>query len=104
MAAQSNYAGSIYQQGSSTNIQNTMNNEMMLPLIQKNQTNTLLKSVHGINMSLLVANNNSHMRNNSFARQNQTITNNSSLNVLKQDHNTTYELPSSLNIWLTHGL
>ena len=104
MAAPTNYADSIYQQGSSTNIQTNINNEMMLPLIHENQTNTLLKSVHGINMSLLVANNNSHMRNNSFARQNQTITNNSSFNVLKQDHNTSFELPSSLNIWLTHGL
>jgi hypothetical protein len=101
MAPQSNYAHSTYLQEPSNNIKNS--NDMILPMIRENHTNTLLKSVHGTNMSSLIVNNHSHMRNNSFAHQNLTVTNNSRLHVDKQE-NGTYVLPASLNIWLTHGL
>ena len=110
MAPQNNYDHPIYQSPSHSNISSyhpilkaNISHQRVLPMIQDlNQTN-IVKSVHGENITSWVAiNNTSHMYNNNLAHQNLSTTN-SSLNILKQE-NDTYVLPTSLNIWLTHGL
>ena len=69
------------------------------PLIKPNDT-TDLKSVHAINMSSWVMSNHSFINN---SLENRNSTTNTSLNFPKREH-TASVLPSSLNIWLTHGL
>ena len=110
MAPQNNHDHPIYQPISTSNISSyhlisrpNMSNERVVPMTHDvNQTN-ILKSVHGENMSSWVAiNDTNHVTNKNFELRNHSITN-SSLNILKQQH-TTYVLPTSLNIWLTHGL
>jgi len=110
MAPQNNYDHPIYHPPLTSNISSyhpislaNISNQRVLPMIQDlNQTN-IVKSVHGENVSSWVAvNNTSHMTNNKLTQQNLSTTN-SSLNILKQDQDT-YVLPTSLNIWLTHGL
>ena len=110
MAPQNSYDHSIYQPILTSNLSSyqpisfaNVSNEREVPIIQDvNQTN-ILKSVHGENKSSWVAiNSTNHTTNSNLAPQNHSTTN-SSLNLQKQEH-TTYVLPTSLNIWLTHGL
>ena len=109
MARQNNYP--MYHSISTSNLSsfqpnslpNMSNNARVVPIIQYvNQTN-VLKSAHGENVSSWVAiNNTNHTTNRNLAPHIHSTTN-SSLNILKQEP-TTYVLPTSLNIWLTHGL
>ena len=110
MARQNNYGHPMYHPMSTSNLSSykpnslpNISNVRVVPIIQDvNQTN-VLKSAHGENISSWVAiNNTNHTTNKYLAPQIQDTTN-SSLNILKQEH-TTYVLPTSLNIWLTHGL
>ena len=78
-------------------------NEVLAPMIIKNQTNKL-KSFDRNVISPLTIHTSSHM-NNSLISQNHTT--NSSVNLPKQEQteqSTSYLFHSSLNIWLTHGL
>ena len=110
MGAQNNYIHPIYHTMSTSNLSSYQPNSLpntsnarVVPIIQDfNQTN-VLKSVHGENVSSWVAINNTNHTTNKYLAPQTHDTTNSSLNILKQEH-TTYVLPTSLNIWLTHGL
>ena len=80
---------------------NNVNKDVMNPMRRENQT-IALKSVHGRNMSAFAITSSTSLFKNNLTHQNQTTT--SSLKLPKQEFPTTYVFPSSLNIWLTHGL
>ena len=110
MERQNNYDHPMYHTISNSNLsryqQNSlpnMSNVRVGPIVQDvNQTN-VLKSAHGENISSWVAINSTNHTTNKYLAPHTHSATNSSLNIPKQEP-TTYVLPTSLNIWLTHGL